>query len=43
MTDQSDVRSPGKRRRATLRVFYGFVSPPSLHSPWESVQVIHKE
>ena len=25
MTDQSDVRSPGKRRRTTLRVFYGFV------------------
>ena len=25
MTDQSDVRSLGKRRRATLRVFYGFV------------------
>lgn len=25
MTDQSDVPSPGKRRRTTLRVFYGFV------------------
>ena len=25
MTDQSDVRSLGKRRRTTLRVFYGFV------------------
>ena len=25
MTDQSDVRSLGKRRRTALRVFYGFV------------------
>ncbi|MGH9716682.1 MAG: hypothetical protein ACRD4R_08140 [Candidatus Acidiferrales bacterium] len=25
MTDQSDLRYPSKRRRATLRVFYGFV------------------
>ena len=25
MPDQSDVRSLGKRRRTTLRVFYGFV------------------
>lgn len=25
MTDQSGVRSPGKRRRTALRVFYGFV------------------
>lgn len=25
MTDQSDVRSPGNRRRTALRMFYGFV------------------
>ena len=25
MTDQSEVRSLGKRRRTALRVFYGFV------------------
>jgi hypothetical protein len=42
MTDQSEVRSLGKRRRTALRVFYGFVVAAIASFTWEPAQAIRK-